>query len=709
MYKKVILIIAALLCVIVLGIVGYISILLLGDYVIDDKKFVMNSATTLVDENGAEITKLYVENREIVPIKKIPKHVQEAFVAVEDRRFYDHHGIDVKSISRALYRDVLSGGKAEGGSTLTQQLAKNVFLTNDKTIMRKVKEVVIAINLEKRYTKKQILEMYLNQIYFGHGAYGIQAASKLYFNKDVSELTTEQGALLAALPKAPSQYSPILHPEKSLERRNVVFDLMGKTHDLTPEQVVRMQGKTLSLDVQQEAKKKDYLTYIDMVMEEARTKYHLSSEELLRGGYTITVPMNKDIQSAAYELFQDPAYFSGTDDGVQGAFVMMDEKTGGIRSVMGGRDYVQKGLNRVKIKRQPGSTIKPLAVYGPALQEKKYRPYSLLLDKYTSIKGYSPHNVDGQYDGKVSMYDAIRESKNIPAVWTLNKIGISNGKEYLNKLDMPIDDNGLSIALGGLTDGFTPLQMVAAYRTFAHDGERIEPHFIDEIKDRSGEVIAKPSLKETKVFSKQTAWNMTRMLEGVVRDGTASGGTFDGALAGKTGSTSYTNVKGATKDAWFVGYTPDLVGALWMGYDKTDQDHYLTKGSSYPTRLFKKILTDSKVDTATKFKKPKGVKDLAEPIRVKEIDDLSSEVTFSAFGLFTNELTWTPAEDKRVTYYIYEKKDGKKAKRIGEVTGKGRYEVKNVHVLNPPSYYVVPYNKQTKQKAKKSNVVQASI
>ncbi|MCJ7987625.1 transglycosylase domain-containing protein [Priestia sp. OVL9] len=214
MYKKGLYAIAALVGIFLLGLIGYIIILFLGNYVIDEKKIVMDSATRLVDENGDELTKLYVKNRDLVSIDKIPKHVQQAFISIEDVRFYEHHGIDFKSIGRALYRDILAGGSVEGGSTLTQQLAKNVFLSNDKTLLRKTKEVVVAINLEQRYSKQKLLEMYLNQIYFGHGAYGIQAASKLYFNKDVSELTVEEGALLAALPKAPNSYSPILHPEK---------------------------------------------------------------------------------------------------------------------------------------------------------------------------------------------------------------------------------------------------------------------------------------------------------------------------------------------------------------------------------------------------------------------------------------------------------------------------------------------------------------
>jgi penicillin-binding protein 2A len=694
----------SIIAIILFALIGYIMILFLGKYVIDDKKFVMNSATTLVDENNKEITKLYVENRDIVPIKQIPKHVQQAFISVEDVRFYEHHGIDVKAIVRALYKDLLAGSKVEGGSTITQQLAKNVFLSNDKTWLRKTKEVVIALNLEKRYSKQKILEMYLNQIYFGHGAYGIQAASKLYFNKDVSELTVEQGALLASLPKAPGSYSPILHPKKSLERRNVVLDLMNKAHYLPTEQAVRLQGRTLALNVQQQVKEPAFLTYLDMVMGEAEKKFAISNEELLRGGYKITVPMNRDVQKTAYELFKDDSYFPGTDRTVQGAFILMNHETGGVLSVIGGRDYVQKGLNRVNIKRQPGSTMKPLAVYGPALQEKKFKPYSLLEDKPLTYGGYAPQNIDGQYSGKITMYDALRKSTNAPAVWALNEVGIGLSKQYLNRLGLHIGDNGLAMALGGLREGVSPISLVAAYRAFPAGGKTIEPFFIKKIEDRHGKVMAKADPKEEKVFSKQTAWYMTRMLEAVVTDGIAKRGSFQGDLAGKTGTTSYTGVKGAAKDTWFVGYTDDVVGAVWMGYDKTDKQHYLTKGSSYPTKLFKDILTKSSLKRASAFNPPPNVKDLPKPIYLQAINDLTSDVMFKPIGLFTVRLTWTPSEDKRVVYHVYELKDGG-TRLIGKVRGKGQYDVERINVLDIPSFYIVPYNRLTKQQGEKSNEV----
>ena len=235
----------AILFTFLLSLFGYLIIIYAGDYVIDEKMLVMDSATKLVDQKGEVITKLFSENRDLISIEEVPEQVQQSFIAVEDTRFYQHHGIDLRSIFRALYKDILMGGKIEGGSTITQQLAKNVFLTTDKTWLRKTKEVIISINLEKKYSKKKLLEMYLNRIYFGHGAYGIQTASKLYFNKSVDQLTVEEGALLAGVPKAPSTYSPINNLEKSQSRRDLILSLMEKKGYLTAEDTVRYQGKVV--------------------------------------------------------------------------------------------------------------------------------------------------------------------------------------------------------------------------------------------------------------------------------------------------------------------------------------------------------------------------------------------------------------------------------------------------------------------------------
>ncbi|MBD1380699.1 transglycosylase domain-containing protein [Metabacillus arenae] len=708
MKRKMIITSAVIVSTIGVALFGYLLIIMLGNYVIDEKKLVLDSASTLVDEKGNVISSLFVENREPVSIDEVPEHVQEAFVAVEDKRFYEHHGIDVQAIGRALYKDLLSGSKVEGGSTITQQLAKNLFLSNEKTLLRKTKEVVISINLENRYSKEKLLEMYMNQVYFGHGMYGIQAAANYYFNKNVKDLSVSEGALLAALPKAPSTYSPILNPEKSKERRDVVLSLMEQQDLLTPEEVVRAQGKTLGLSIKETIKEPWLAPYIDLVMEEAEQKYAISNEELMRGGYTIVVPLNEATQKTAYEMFKDGQYFPGTDNKAQGAFVLLDNQTGGVLAAIGGRDYVQKGYNRVNKQRQPGSTFKPLAVYGPAMEEDKFTPYSLLKDEPLSYGSYSPRNYDGKYEKEVTMFDALIHSKNAAAVWTMNEIGIETGKEYLKKNGLSIEDSGLALSLGGLKNGVSPLKLANAYRTFAKMGAYNSAYFIKEIKNQEKEIIAKHEKKSTQVFSQQTAWNMTRMLEGVVNEGTAKAGSYLGDLAGKTGTTSYPGKDGAVMDAWFVGYTPEVTGSIWMGYDQTTKDQYLVEGSRYPTRLFKDILTKTHPETNLAFEVPDGVKDLEKPIRLASVDSLSASYSLRAFSLITVSLRWDKQEDERVIYRIYEK-DGSKEKLIGEVEGEGEYDIPYANVFNDAKYKVVPYNTQTKKEGPGSQFIEPSL
>ncbi|KKI90818.1 penicillin-binding protein [Bacillus sp. SA1-12] len=696
MKKKLLLSCLILILTVAFSFLGYIFIIFMGNYVIDDEKLVMNTASKLVDIEGNEITKLYIENRELVDISEVPDHVQQAFISVEDQRFYEHHGIDMRAIGRALYKDILAGSKVEGGSTITQQLAKNIFLTNDKTLLRKTKEAIIAINLENRYSKAKLLEMYLNQVYFGHGAYGIKTAAKLYFNKEVSELTLEEGALLAGIPKAPSTYSPIDNAEKSRERRNVILSLMGDQNYISYEEVVRTQGKTVKLNVNKKQVSPWLSTYIDMVFDEAKEKYALSNEELLRGGYTISVPLQEEVQKSAYELFQKKEYFPGTDEYAQGAFILIDNKTGGVLAAIGGRDYVPKGLNRLNVMRQPGSTFKPIAVYAPSIESDLFSPYSLLKDEKLKYGDYVPENYDNNYAGKVTMYDAIISSKNAAAVWTLSELGIANSKKYLQKVGITFKDDGLAIALGGLSKGVTPIQMANAYRTFTTQGNFSEHHLIQKITDRKGEVIAESQPEVEQVYSPQTAWDMTRMLQHVVSEGTAKNGAFQGELAGKTGTTTFPGVEGAAKDAWFVGFTENVVGALWMGYDKTDKTHYLKQGSSYPTKLFKDILTEANWEQNVAFKVPEGVNDLESPIRLTEIEKVDARYTFKPLGLITLTLEWEAQQDERVEYRIYEQSESGQ-KLVGTVTGKGVYEIPYVNVFSESTYKVAPYNVQTRE------------
>ncbi|MDN4526929.1 PBP1A family penicillin-binding protein [Fictibacillus sp. NE201] len=701
--------IGLLIGIFIAGFMGYLFILMAGDYVVDDKDLVMSSASKLVDMKGNTITRIYSENRELVSGKEIPDEVKDAFVAVEDTRFYEHHGLDFRSIARAIYRDIAAGHKVEGGSTITQQLTKNVFLSHEKSLLRKTKEAVIAINLERRYSKDKILEMYLNQIYFGHGAYGIQAASKFYFNKDVSELTLEEGAMLAGMPKAPSHYSPIEHREASKKRRDLVLDLMANQHFITAEQAVRAKGRTISLNLHKEERNPALTTYIDMVLKEATDRYHLSREEMRKGGYKVVVPMQKDTQNALYQTFLKPDYFVGTgNERPEGAMVLMDADTGGIIAAQGGRGYLTEGLNRVNVNRQPGSSFKPLAVYAPALETKAYKPYSMLKDEQLSYKGYKPKNYDGKYRGKVSMAEAIRDSINAPAVWLLNELGIDQSKAALKKLGMDIPDKGLGIALGGLDHGVSPYQMMAAYRSFARDGKTIKPYVIAKIYDRNGELVGKASHKEKKVFKKQTAWYMTRMLQQVVEKGTGKSGNAGTELAGKTGTTNYEGVPHANKDAWFVGYTPKVVGAAWIGYDRTTNESYLNTSSEKATLLFKDVISQMPSQRALTFKKPKGVKELDPPVDLIRISDLKASFALGSFGVPGIKLSWTPSDDERLQYKIYAIKDGEST-HVDTVIGKGSYTVSGRYLFSMPKFYVVPLNPQTDQEGEPSNSVELDL
>lgn len=702
--KKVKWILVVSVMVFVVAIVFYKLIVLAGGYMMDEKRLVFHSSSRIVDQRGKEITKLYVENRELVPIERIPKHVEQAFIAVEDSCFYTHHGIDYPSVFRALYKDILAGEKVEGGSTITQQLVKNVFLTREKTFTRKLKEVAIALQLEQKYTKQQLLEMYMNHTYFGHGAYGIQAAAKLYFNKEVEELTVEEGAMLAGLLRAPNGYSPFLHPKKSKERRDLVLSRMHREGYLSAEESVRYQGKTIALYKSLEENKMAYMPYVDMVVDEAARLYGLSHQEVLRGGYTFVVYMDENIQKVAYDQFQDASNFPGKGNDVQGAFLLMDNETGGIRAAVGGREYIPRGFNRVFAKRQPGSVLKPLIVYAPALETQKYNPYSLLTNAQTSFDGYEPRNHNHQYSKEVTMYDALLESANVPAVSLLHEMGVEQGKRYLEKGNIHIQESGLSVALGGLKEGISPFELVKMYRAFLANGKIIEPHVIERVLNRHGEMIGESSKNETKIFSTQTAWYVTKMLEGVVREGTAKAGKYSGALAGKTGTTSLPSQSEGAKDIWFVGYTPSFVGAVWMGYDRTDKKHQLHGGSAMATELFKKILTKANVQDQHSFKQPKGVETIGRPIRLHKIDNIAAKLSFSPFGLFTAKISWIPLPDKRIVYRIYKMEQGRTV-QVGAVKGTGEYEEKFINIFSMPSFYVVPFNPQTNREGEKTQVV----
>ena len=581
---------------IVAAILGYSAIIINGERILEDHgdKLNFGEASIIYDSEGNEIARLIDvnDNREIAEFSEIPQTVLDAFVATEDRRFYEHSGLDFISIGRAVVKDIIARSAVEGGSTITQQLAKNVFLSADKTIFRKATEASIAVALENQMSKEQILTMYLNRIYYGKGVHGIKAAAEYYFDTELEDLELWQAATLAAMPKAPNRYNPISNPEASFERRAVVLQLMYDQDYITEQQM--NEAKTVEYVQPDHADKysnSKYTAFIDYVVEEAIEKTGLSEEELRVGGFEIYTTINTTAQDVMDAEFANAENFEESVDEqlAQGSMIIIDHNTGEIKAMSGGRDYVKKGWNRVTKKRQPGSSYKPLISYGPALESGDYTPSSTLNIDKTCFGNYCPQDKWGAT--AVSMKQALQDSRNLAAVWLLNEVGFKKADEFATKLGVGLSDTeyNLSSALGGLERGFSPLEMATAYSVIANDGLSVDPHTIRSIEGK----YEYKAPKAERLMKESTAAYLTQMLQAVVESGTAKRAQIDRPVAGKTGTTQHgiPNYKGSeNRDAWFVGYTAEWTAAVWMGYDNTDKDHLLKKGSSQAATLFAKIM-----------------------------------------------------------------------------------------------------------------------
>ncbi|NOV04508.1 transglycosylase domain-containing protein [Paenibacillus planticolens] len=568
-------------------------------------------ATLVLDKNGKAAAQLSASKIDPVPIAQMPKVLTDAVVAVEDRRFYSHTGIDFQSILRAVARDVVRGSYSEGASTITQQLARNLFLNADKTVGRKLREAAYAIKIDTTYSKDEILEMYLNSIYFGEGSWGVQGAAKTYFNKNVQDLTLPEAAVLAALPKAPSRYSPFQDEAHALERRNTVLLLMRDEGKITPQDYEKAKTAAIGV-VKSEGNdlKGRYPAYVDAVINEAVHVYGFTEEQLLTGGLHITTELDPAVQNAVTEVYKEDSLFpeSKPDQLIQSGAAIVDQRTGGVRALAGGRgESVFRGFSHAtQLKRQPGSSFKPIVVYGPAL-EQGYKPFSTLYDGPLNIEGYQPQDWDHQTRGQVTMQEAVVSSWNVPAVWLLHEIGIDRGLQFAKSLGitLPAQDRQLGIALGGLSEGVSPLQMAQGFSAFAAKGDFHEAHTITKIETSNGHLLVQAAKKGVQVMKPETAYAMTSMLQVAVQQGTGKNAAMNRPVAGKSGTTQLPQTKefegissGSAKDAWFVGYTPELTAAIWVGYDRTDKTHYLTtSGGAVPAVLFREIMNRALAQT----------------------------------------------------------------------------------------------------------------
>ncbi len=553
----------------------------------------------IYDKNGDYLTTLVGrENRTVIDTSQLPRHVVDAFLAAEDLRFYQHPGFDIIRILGAVVSNVRAGGFDQGASTITQQLVKLSHLSSQKTIARKLEEIWLSLQMEHLYTKDQILDMYLNYIYFGQGAYGIQAAAQMTFGMDASALSPAQAAALAAAIKAPSAYSIQDAPQNNKERREYILAVMHEEGMLTQEQYDAAMAELLT-PLKIAALQTEYGWFVDAVLDEAELQLDVSAEMLLAGGYRIDTTLDPAMQTTLDKQFTNTSVFpSNAKDGtpVQSAAAVVDNATGAVRAIVGGRTYeTRRGLNRAThLRRQPGSALKPLAVFAPAIEYAGWTTASVILDEPTAFGTYKPKNAGNAYYGNVTVRAAMKNSLNIPAVKVIDAIGVGTARRYLTNVGIELDDRdwNLSLALGSMTYGASPVQMAAAYAPFANGGVFRAPYFIEKITDRNGVVVYQHQDSGTRVLSPQNAYLLTDLMRTVISSGTGTRLNSAGVqVAGKTGTVNMTG--GGNRDAWMNAYTADLSVCVWMGFDDPDDSHRLpnsVSGGTNPASLARNFL-----------------------------------------------------------------------------------------------------------------------
>lgn len=572
----------------------------------------LQQTTIVYDREGTAIASLHgSEDRVVVSLDSIPKHVQQAFISAEDQRFYSHHGIDVKRILGALWHDIRTGGLNQGASTITQQLIKLSHLSPEKTWKRKIQEAYLAIQLERVYNKDEILEKYLNYVYFGNGYYGIEAAARGYFGKSAKDLTLDEGAMLAGVLKSTTNYAPHIQYENSIQRRNVILSLMADYGYISEEEAE--QAKQARPAIREKVKSEyPHGFAVELALEETSERLGLSYEEVLGGGYHIYTTLDTALQEQCEKAYADESLFpASADDGTQcqSAMVVLDAKDGSVQALMGGRTYeVQRGLNRATdMYRQPGSTIKPILVYGPAV-EQGYAPATMLDDAPADFNGYSPRNFADRYYGWVTMRTALSKSLNVPAVRILNDIGVETGKGYAQKAGISFEpqDLNLSLALGGFTKGVSPLMLAGAYTSIANGGQYHAPSILKSIAYSTGETVWERQDEPVQVFTADTAYMVADMMVSTVRTGT--GGRLKELpfmVAAKTGTVGEEN--GGNRDIWAAAITTRHVAVAWMGFDNPDPAHSIPAnltGGTLTAGLLRQVLEGQ---AAPDFEKPEGV------------------------------------------------------------------------------------------------------
>ncbi len=571
---------------------------------LDINKIHVNESTKVFDKNQVLMVELGVEKRDIVKYENISHEMVNALISIEDMRFYDHDGIDYKRIFGAIVENIKSISYSEGASTLTQQLVKLSYLTNDKTLERKIKEMFISLELEKQISKEIIIEAYLNRVLFGGRIYGIEKASKYYFNKSAKALNYEESALLAGIIQSPNRYNPYVNPEETKSRQILVLKALYNQQFISKidlDNAINKPIEELIVEQLESNEHEKYYEYIDLVIYEIQNKYNLNPfNESLR----IYTHLDTSIQDYIYEIENDDNLHP--NDRTQTGIVVLETKTGIIRGIGGGRGHEgSMSFNfATDAKRQPGSTIKPILDYGPAIEYLKYSPAQPFLDEEIYFNTYGSRfvpieNYDNKYKGYLTMRDAIIDSRNVTAVKAFREVGAERAYQFANRLGIKTDERITEAhAIGGYQYGFTVMQMAAAYAPFGNGGYYHEPTTIDFIQKNGEKLKVEPITRQA--MRKDTAYLMTDILRDNMVSGTAiRANVSDLIIAGKTGQTNYNEFtrkkfgfpSNSVRDSWFIGYTTKYTTAAWLGYDKIEEDAYLTPAEAKKSlEIFKKTM-----------------------------------------------------------------------------------------------------------------------
>ncbi len=653
-------IVTVLIIVLLVGGVFAISFFgLFGSDTFDVDMINLNLSTTVyyTDAKGVshELTHLYQsQNRIWVDITNVPEYMSDAFIAIEDERFEKHGGVDIPRTAKATLTYLFKGSSSFGGSTITQQLVKNLTDDRDTSPLRKVREMARAIALERELSKEQIMEMYLNTIFLANNCYGVQAASNKYFGLDVSELSLAQCASIAGITQYPSYYDPLRNPENNLEKQRTILDKMYELGKITTEEYEEAINEKIDFGNSANRENAPIQSYfvdevINNIIQDLQTEkgysQTLAEQVVYNGGLKVYATIDPNVQDAMENVYENTAHFPAGHGSIrpESAMVIIDNETGAVKGIVGG--IGKKKQNRIfnratQALRQPGSTMKPLGAYGPAIEKGQISPSSLVLDAAIDINGWKPTNYYDGFKGTVTVRTALKESMNTPAVRVLQDVGVDYSYKFVTEklgistlVDKDVrngqtltDRNMSSLALGGVTDGVKAIEMAAAYAAFANGGIYTEPYTYTKVVDNKGQVLLEKKPKSHVAMSDTTAYMVTSMLQSVVTNGTGTTAKLPCGMpsGGKTGTTD------AEKDRWYIGFTPYYTGVVWYGYDTPKPLNFLTAHPCTP--VWKNVMNViSAKQTIKSFAKPKSISEVAVCTHSGLQPGIGCQTTFECF------------------------------------------------------------------------------